>query len=200
MGGARLGTSGAAIGEGVDHVESGEDAGVPVRWIMCGIAGEVVVDGGRADLATVDRMSDAMSSRGPDGAGSWSGGWVALGHRRLSIIDLSDAAAQPMVDPELGLAVVFNGCIYNYRELRHELADRYAFTSTSDTEVILKAYDRWGERFVDHLVGMFAIALVDQRRRRVLLARDRLGSSRCTSRSPGGGVASRPRCRRCWPA
>jgi asparagine synthase (glutamine-hydrolysing) len=171
----RLGTTRAAIDAGVDHVESGMDAGVPVRWIMCGIAGEVVVDGGRADLAAVDRMSDAMASRGPDGAGSWSGGWVALGHRRLSIIDLSDAAAQPMVDPELGLALVFNGCIYNYRELRQELSGRYAFTSTSDTEVILKAYDRWGERFVDHLVGMFAIAVVDQRRRRVVLARDRLG-------------------------
>jgi asparagine synthase (glutamine-hydrolysing) len=143
---------------------------------MCGIAGEVVT--GQAavpDLDAVARMTGAMQSRGPDGEGHWSAGRVALGHRRLSIIDLSDTGSQPMVDPGLGLAVAFNGCIYNYRELRAELSDRYRFTSTSDTEVILKAYDRWGERFVEHLVGMFAIALADQRRDRVLLVRDRLG-------------------------
>ncbi|MEU4745722.1 N-acetylglutaminylglutamine amidotransferase, partial [Actinosynnema sp. NPDC023658] len=143
---------------------------------MCGIAGEVVtgqVD--RPDPDAVARMTAAMRSRGPDGEGHWSAGRVALGHRRLSIIDLSDTGSQPMVDPDLGLAVAFNGCVYNYRELRAELSDRYRFTSTSDTEVVLKAYDRWGDRFVEHLVGMFAIALVDQRRDRVLLVRDRLG-------------------------
>ncbi|GAA3463060.1 N-acetylglutaminylglutamine amidotransferase [Saccharothrix longispora] len=143
---------------------------------MCGIAGEVVVDGsGSPDVEAVERMTAAMRSRGPDGVGHWSAGRVALGHRRLSVIDLSDNGAQPMVDDELGLAVVFNGCVYNYEDLRAELSDQYRFTSTSDTEVVLKAYDRWGERFVDHLVGMFAIALVDRRRDRVLLVRDRLG-------------------------
>ncbi|MFD1145566.1 N-acetylglutaminylglutamine amidotransferase [Saccharothrix hoggarensis] len=143
---------------------------------MCGIAGEVVT--GRNDVPDLDavtRMTGALRSRGPDGEGHWSAGRVALGHRRLSIIDLSDTGSQPMVDDELELAVAFNGCIYNYKELRAELSDRYRFTSTSDTEVVLKAYDRWGERFVEHLVGMFAIALVDQRRDRVLLVRDRLG-------------------------
>ena len=143
---------------------------------MCGIAGEIVTDhAGRPDLGAVERMTRTMWSRGPDGAGHWSEGRVALGHRRLSIIDLSDAGAQPMVDDELGLAVAFNGCIYNYEQLREELSGRYRFRSTSDTEVILKAYDHWGERFVDHLVGMFAIALFDRRRDRVLLVRDRLG-------------------------
>ncbi len=142
---------------------------------MCGIGGEIVSHGGRADTGAVDRMTAEMQSRGPDGQGAWSAGWVALGHRRLSVIDLSEAGAQPMVNPDLGLAVVFNGCIYNHHELRQELADQYAFRSASDTEVVVAAYDRWGERFVEHLVGMFAIALVDLRRRRVLLARDRLG-------------------------
>ncbi|WP_112228426.1 N-acetylglutaminylglutamine amidotransferase [Lentzea atacamensis] len=140
------------------------------------MAGEVVTaQVGSPDLAAVERMTRSLWSRGPDGAGHWSEGRVALGHRRLSIIDLSENGTQPMIDDELGLAIVFNGCIYNYRELRAELSSRYRFRSTSDTEVILKAYDRWGERFVEHLVGMFAIALVDRRRDRVLLVRDRLG-------------------------
>lgn len=143
---------------------------------MCGIAGEVVTDeADQPDLGAVRRMTRSLWSRGPDGTGHWCEGRVALGHRRLSIIDLSDAGTQPMVDDELGLAVAFNGCIYNYEELREELSGRYRFRSTSDTEVILKAYDHWGDRFVEHLVGMFAIALVDRRRDRVLLVRDRLG-------------------------
>ncbi|ANZ41659.1 asparagine synthase (glutamine-hydrolyzing) [Lentzea guizhouensis] len=143
---------------------------------MCGIAGEVVTnDVDRPDVAAVERMTRSMWSRGPDGTGHWSEGRVALGHRRLSIIDLSDAGAQPMVDDELGLAVAFNGCIYNHAELRRELSGRYRFRSTSDTEVILKAYHHWGERFVEHLVGMFAIAVVDRRHDQVVLVRDRLG-------------------------
>ncbi len=88
---------------------------------MCGIAGEVRVDGRLPDVGAVARMADVMAPRGPDGAGMWSAGGVALGHRRLAIIDLSGRGHQPMVDPELGLAVVFNGCIYNHRELRREL-------------------------------------------------------------------------------
>lgn len=141
---------------------------------MCGIAGEIAWRR-EADVAAVGRMTAALSSRGPDGDGAWHEGAVALGHRRLRIIDLSEAGAQPMVDEERGLVVVFNGCIYNYRELREELAGSYRFRSESDTEVILAAYGRWGEDFVDHLVGMFAIALVDRRRKRTLLVRDRLG-------------------------
>src|SRR5919199_1259035 len=125
---------------------------------MCGISGEARFGGGQADIRAVRRMTAALSTRGPDGTGHWDDGWVALGHRRLSIIDLSDAGTQPMVDPDV--AVVFNGCIYNYRQLRAELqAAGYHFQSTSDTEVILAAYERWDERFVDRLVGMFAIAV-----------------------------------------
>jgi asparagine synthase (glutamine-hydrolysing) len=121
-------------------------------------------------------MADTMRNRGPDGAGAWAMDGVAMAHRRLKIIDLSAAGDQPMVDDELGLTIVFNGCIYNHRELRRELErDGYRFFSRSDTEVILKAYDRWGGRCVERLFGMFAFALFDHDRRRLTLARDRLG-------------------------
>jgi asparagine synthase (glutamine-hydrolysing) len=142
---------------------------------MCGIAGELAFHGYTADQGRVARMTEVMADRGPDGGGSWTNGWVALGHRRLTVIDLSDAGAQPMREPQLGLTIVFNGCIYNYPELRRELSADYIFSSTCDTEVILKAYAHWGEDFVDHLVGMFAVAIVDERRGCVILARDRLG-------------------------
>jgi asparagine synthase (glutamine-hydrolysing) len=88
---------------------------------VCGFAGDVRFDGSSADQAAVARMTDRMASRGPDGDGAWADGRTALGHRRLAIIDPSDAGAQPMVDDELDLAVVFNGCIYNHAELREEL-------------------------------------------------------------------------------
>ncbi|WFE99617.1 N-acetylglutaminylglutamine amidotransferase [Micromonospora sp. WMMD964] len=143
---------------------------------MCGISGEARFDGRSPDAAAVTRMTEAMRSRGPDAEGLFADGWVTLGHRRLTIIDLSDAGGQPMVRDDLGLALVFNGCVYNYPQLREELQNAgYAFGSTSDTEVILVAYAHWGERFVDHLVGMFAIGLVDRARQRLILARDRLG-------------------------
>jgi asparagine synthase (glutamine-hydrolysing) len=121
-------------------------------------------------------MADAMAPRGPDGAGTWSQGRVALGHRRLKIIDLSEAGAQPMIDSDLGLAIAWNGCIYNYKDLRRELAGQgYRFFSHSDTEVLLKAYHHWGDRFVERLYGMFAFAIVERDSGRVLLGRDRLG-------------------------
>jgi asparagine synthase (glutamine-hydrolysing) len=121
-------------------------------------------------------MAATMADRGPDGAGVWSAGRVALGHRRLKIIDLSEAGAQPLIDPDLGLVVVFNGCIYNYPELRGELQQAgHRFFSTSDTEVIAKAYRQWGDDFVDHLMGMFAICIVERDSGRVVLVRDRLG-------------------------
>ncbi|MFG2164476.1 N-acetylglutaminylglutamine amidotransferase [Micromonospora chersina] len=143
---------------------------------MCGISGEARFDGSRPDTAAVERMTGAMRSRGPDGEGLRPAGWVTLGHRRLTVIDLSDAAAQPMTREDLGLTLVFNGCVYNYPELREELISAgHTFRSTGDTEVILVAYAQWGERFVEHLVGMFAVALVDHRRDRLVLARDRLG-------------------------
>ncbi|MFJ2085773.1 N-acetylglutaminylglutamine amidotransferase [Micromonospora chokoriensis] len=143
---------------------------------MCGIGGEFRLDGAPPDMAAVERMLPALASRGPDGEGRWQHGPAALVHRRLRIIDLSDAGAQPMVDSELGLALVFNGCIYNYRELRDELtAAGYSFRSTSDTEVILKAYHRWGVACVERFYGMFAFALVELATRTLVLARDRLG-------------------------
>jgi asparagine synthase (glutamine-hydrolysing) len=145
---------------------------------MCGIAGEVRHDGRLPDIAAVGRMvgSRSMATRGPDGAGVWSAGPVALGHRRLAIIDLSGRGHQPMVDAELGLAVVFNGCIYNHRELRRELeAAGHRFVSTSDTEVLLKGWREWGEGLVDRLAGMFAFAVAERDTGRLVLARDRLG-------------------------
>jgi asparagine synthase (glutamine-hydrolysing) len=143
---------------------------------MCGICGEIRFDGVQPHVASVAAMRDELAARGPDGSGLWTSGHVAFGHRRLAIIDLSEAGEQPMIDPELGLSVVFNGCIYNHHELRETLeAEGYRFFSTSDTEVLLKAYHHWGEQFVDHLVGMFALAILERDTGRVVFARDRLG-------------------------
>ena len=143
---------------------------------MCGLTGELRFDGAPADTAAVGRMVAAMEPRGPDGNGIWSQGPVALGHRRLKIIDLSEKAAQPMVDSDLGLAGVFNGCVYNYKQLRAELQEAgYRFFSTSDTEVLLKAYHRWGADCVDHFKGMFAFAVHERDSGLLVLGRDRLG-------------------------
>ena len=143
---------------------------------MCGICGEIRFDGHPPDAAGIGRMADAMARRGPDGSGLLVRGRVGFGHRRLSIIDLSENGAQPMIDPGLGLSIVFNGCIYNYPELRQELSARGAtFFSTSDTEVILKAWDAWGPDCLDRLVGMFAFVLHEHETGRVHLVRDRFG-------------------------
>ncbi len=143
---------------------------------MCGLAGELRFDGRGADVAAVERSCATLAARGPDGSGLWASGPLALGHRRLSIIDLSEAGAQPMVDAALGLTVVFNGCIYNYRQLREELqALGFRFFSTSDTEVVLKAYAAWGIACVERFLGMFAFAIAERESGRLVLARDRLG-------------------------
>jgi asparagine synthase (glutamine-hydrolysing) len=143
---------------------------------VCGICGEVRFDGERAAVDVVQRMMDAMQARGPDASGLVARGSVAVGHRRLSIIDLSNAAEQPMVDSALGLTIVYNGAIYNYRELRQELERQgQRFYSSGDTEVLLKAYHVWGQSFVERLNGMFAFAIVERDTGRVILARDRLG-------------------------
>lgn len=143
---------------------------------MCGLAGELRFDGRAADVADLVKMSGCQVHRGPDGDGLWSRGPVGLAHRRLSIIDLSPTGAQPMVDAELGLTIAYNGMIYNYEELRDELRSKgHHFFSSSDTEVIVKAYAEWGTRFVEHFLGMFAIALWEHRSGRLVLARDRLG-------------------------
>ena len=144
---------------------------------MCGIAGEIRYgNGAPADVEAVARTTAALAARGPDGSGVHAAGPIALGHRRLKIIDLSERGAQPMVDPELGLTAVFNGCLYNYRELRAELTGAgYRFFSDSDTEVLVKAFHRWGAGCVEHFLGMFAFAVAERDAGVLTLGRDRLG-------------------------
>ena len=143
---------------------------------MCGICGEVRFDGAAPGPLVIERMKEQLYTRGPDAAGAYSSGPVALGHRRLSIIDLSEKSAQPMLDEATGVALVFNGTIYNYPELRKELQGlEHQFKSTGDTEVILRAYIEWGEGCVARLQGMFAFSIWDERKQTILLARDRTG-------------------------
>lgn len=127
---------------------------------MCGICGEVYWKGQSADQARLQPMLDAMQNRGPDDSGVWLNQQVGLGHKRLAIIDLSDAGHQPMLDDNY--ALVFNGCIYNYEALKAELEELgHNFKSHSDTEVILKAYRQWGHECVHYFEGMFAFAIWD---------------------------------------
>jgi asparagine synthase (glutamine-hydrolysing) len=124
----------------------------------------------------VEKMTAAMQKRGPDAQGLFAQGPAALGHRRLKIIDLSERAHQPMVDNALGLSIIFNGAIYNYRELRRKLENSgYTFFSSGDTEVILKAYHAWGRDCVQYFNGMFAFAIFERDSGRLFVARDRLG-------------------------
>src|SRR5262245_2408250 len=144
---------------------------------MCGIAGYY----GSAPLGqehgarVLMLMNDLQRHRGPDGEGSWISrdGRVGLAHVRLSIIDLSDAAGQPMKS-ESGNVITYTGEIYNYIELRRELGEE-SFRTTSDTEVILRAYERWGEACVERLRGMFAFALWDAKAGKLFIGRDRFG-------------------------
>ena len=144
---------------------------------MCGIVGYAGRAGGlEANLLAA--MRDTIGHRGPDASGIWSAsdGSVVLGHRRLAILDLSDTGAQPMENSRGTSIVVFNGEIYNHEELRRELAAAgIHFNGRSDTEVLLAAYDAWGERCVERLRGMFAFAIYDQSRRMLFMARDRAG-------------------------
>jgi len=143
---------------------------------MCGLCGELRFDGAPPDDEAVARMSAQLARRGPDDTGSWQSGPLALGHRRLAIIDLSAHAHQPMVDAALQLTLVFNGTIYNYRELRAELLQKgYTFFSDGDSEVILKSYHAWGADCVTRFKGMFAFAIWDARAQELFLARDRFG-------------------------
>ena len=142
---------------------------------MCGIAGILRVDGAPAGADLLGAMTSAIAHRGPDGDGFFCDGSVGLGHRRLAIIDLA-TGDQPMATEDGSLVLVFNGEIYNFRELRRELEGRGAtFRTTSDTEVILQAYEAWGVDCLPRLRGMFAFALWDRPRRRLFLARDRVG-------------------------
>lgn len=142
---------------------------------MCGIAGILRVDGAPAGADLLGAMTSAIAHRGPDGDGFFCDGSVGLGHRRLAIIDLA-TGDQPMATEDGSVVLVFNGEIYNFRELRRELEGRGAtFRTTSDTEVILQAYETWGVDCLPRLRGMFAFALWDRPRRRLFLARDRVG-------------------------
>lgn len=143
---------------------------------MCGIAGELRFDRRPADLAAVERITHHLAPRGPDAHGFHSQGPIALGHRRLKIMDLAEASGQPMIDSDLGLSMVFNGAIYNYPELRAELeALGYRFFSGGDTEVLLKGYHAWGEALLPKLNGMFAFAVWERDKQSLFIARDRLG-------------------------
>jgi asparagine synthase (glutamine-hydrolysing) len=143
---------------------------------MCGICGEIRFDETMPAVDTIARMNGVLFPRGPDGSGIYQSRHIAVGHQRLKILDLSEHAQQPMIDNDLGLGIVFNGCIYNFRDLRTELrALGYRFFSDGDTEVILKAYAAWGEHCVERFHGMFAFAIWERDSGRMVLARDRLG-------------------------
>lgn len=136
---------------------------------MCGIAGLI---GG--DEKTIREMTSSLSHRGPDDEGFLQSGPIWLGHRRLSIIDL-DGGHQPMMSSDGKIAVVFNGEIYNFKELRKELEYKYRFGTVSDTEVIVHGYEEWGDKVFERLTGMFAIAIWDGRTDELFIARDRMG-------------------------
>jgi asparagine synthase (glutamine-hydrolysing) len=143
---------------------------------VCGIAGILNLDHRPVEPALVKRMTDAIAHRGPDGDGQHVDGHVGIGNRRLAIIDLSPAGAQPMTSESGDLVLTYNGEIYNFRELRSELEGLgRRFRSRSDTEVLLQAYEEWGEACLNRLNGMFAFAVWDRRRRELFLARDRYG-------------------------
>jgi len=142
---------------------------------MCGICGAFNFDGAPVDGELVDKMTNAMQHRGPDGAGRFLSGCVGLGHRRLSIIDLA-GGAQPVANEDGRIQVVFNGEIYNFIELREELVSRgHVFSTQSDTEVIVHGYEEWGRNCVSRFRGIFAFALWDANRRQLFIARDHLG-------------------------
>ncbi len=149
---------------------------------MCGIAGAVWWEPSAGiDRPVLQRMTDAIRHRGPDAEGHWISGngtpdspGVALGHRRLSIIDVS-GSAQPMGNEDGRIQIVFNGEIYNYRELRAQLVGSHQFRTDGDTEVIVHLYEEYGLDFVQHLRGMFALAIWDENQQRLVIARDRAG-------------------------
>lgn len=144
---------------------------------MCGICGKLYFDGSRpVEPVVIDAMTDVMDHRGPDDRGTFIGKGIGLGHRRLSIIDLSPLGRQPMSNEDGSVSVVFNGEIYNYLPLRDELIKRgHSFKSATDTEVIVHAYEEYGTDFVTRFNGMFAIGIWDNRKKELVLVRDRLG-------------------------
>ena len=143
---------------------------------MCGIVGLIRLDGDPVSEMVIQSMMTAIAHRGPDGEGSWIEGSVGLGHKRLAIIDLTDAGRQPMFSENGRYALVYNGEIYNYQELRTELVKKNVrFKSKTDSEVLLNALIHWGTKALDRLNGMFAFALWDRQTKTLLIARDRYG-------------------------
>jgi asparagine synthase (glutamine-hydrolysing) len=143
---------------------------------MCGITGYVNLDRAPISPAVLQRMTDAVAHRGPDGEGQWIEGNIGFGHRRLAIIDLSPAGHQPMVSADHRYVLTYNGEVYNFRELRAELeAEGYWFRSRTDSEVVLNALAAWGVKALSRFNGMFAFALWDRKEQVLLLARDRYG-------------------------
>jgi len=131
---------------------------------MCGITGVLHVDGGPVSADALQRMTDIVRHRGPDGEGQWLAPGIGLGHRRLAILDLSSAGQQPMPSSDGALVITYNGEIYNWRELREALRREGAvFRSNTDTEVVLEAYRVWGDSCVERFNGMFAFAVWDVR-------------------------------------
>jgi len=161
---------------------------------MCGFVAVLTPDSTLSKDIVID-MRDRMFHRGPDGGGLWvdrnEGGAIALGHRRLSIVDLSEAASQPMFSNDQQHIIVFNGEIYNFVELKHELESKgHRFKTTSDTEVLMVAYRQWGVDCLSRLNGMFAFALWDKEKQHLFVARDRFGEKPVyIARIPGGGIA-----------
>ena len=139
---------------------------------MCGIAGYITEQ--HASNHIIKKMTDRIAHRGPDAEGFFVEGCCALGHRRLSIIDLS-TGDQPIYNEDRSLVIVFNGEIYNYRELRKELEGRHVFVTNSDTEVLIHGYEEWGKDFTEKLRGMFAFAIFDRTKKELFLARDKWG-------------------------
>src|SRR5690606_11907565 len=150
---------------------------IQVRIFMCGIAGEFRFDDRPADLGAIERITQHLTARGPDASGFHSAGPMAMGHRRLKIMDLCEASGQPMIDPTLGLSMVFNGAIYNYPELRAELEGLgYSLFSVGDTEVLVKGYHAWGAALLPRLYGMVACGICEPGSRQLVIARHRLGT------------------------
>lgn len=143
---------------------------------MCGIAGIFNLNGEPVSPVILRKMTDSIAHRGPDGEGFYTDSFIGLGHRRLAIIDLSPAGHQPMLTESGQYAITYNGEIYNFQELRAELESMgYKFRSKTDTEVVLNAYDKWGNACVERFNGMFAFAIWDKNRQELFLARDRYG-------------------------
>ncbi len=143
---------------------------------MCGIAGLIDLKGGRVSTSLIKEMTDTISHRGPDGEGHWSEDNVGMGHRRLAILDLSNAGKQPMVSADHRWVLSYNGEVYNYKEIRREIENQGIwFRSNTDSEVVLYALALWGEKALLRFNGMFALALWDRKEKNLLLARDRYG-------------------------